>query len=137
MFHTIYQVPTVYTTTSSVGGDNINSEKFPIRRGVFQGDITSPLYFILVLEFILRKYDVKQDKGVSFMVIMLHTLGYTDDVTLLEEGEVADVKRLSDRVTEISVGSKKDTDMSISIPKTMTLHVREQDKVSKTTTGEV
>ena len=70
------------------------------------------------------------------MAIMLHTLGYADDVALLEEGQIDGVKRLSDRVTEIAVGSKKDTDMSISIPKTMTLHAREQDKVSKTTAGE-
>ena len=131
MFHAIYQAATAYTTTLGVGGENINSKKFPIRRGVLQGDITSPLYFILALELILRKFDARQDKGVSFM-----DLGYADDVALLEEGEVDGVKRLSDKVTEISVGSKKDADMSISIPKTMTLHVREQDKVSKTTAGE-
>ena len=131
MFQAIYQAATAYTTTLGVGGENINSKKFPIRRGVLQGDITSPLYFILALELILRKFDARQDKGVSFM-----DLGYADDVALLEEGEVDGAKRLSDRVTEISVGSKKDADMSISIPKTMTLHVREQDKVSKTTTGE-
>ena len=47
------------------------------------------------------------------------------------------ISRLSDRVTDVSKGSKKDTDMSISIPETMTLYVREQEEVSKTTTVEV
>ena len=137
MFRAVYQSATAYTTTPGVGGVDINSGKFPINRGVLQGDITSPLYFILLaLELIMRKYDARADKGVSFVESMLHTLGYADDVALLEEGNNTGVDRLSERVTAISKGSKKDSDMSISIPKTMTLHVRQQDDVTKTTSEE-
>ena len=67
---------------------------------------------------------------------MLHTLGYADDVALLEEGDRCGMDRLSDRVTKISRGSKKDANMSVLIPKTMTLHVRQQDEVTKTTSEE-
>ena len=70
------------------------------------------------------------------MNVMLHTLGYADDLALLEEGDEIGIARLSDRVTTISVGSREKADMHISIPKTMTLHVREQDAVSKTTQEE-
>ena len=136
MFRAIYQTASTFTTTPGVGGENVNSRKFPIRRGVLQGDITSPLYFILALELILRKFDTRQDKGIPFMDIMLHTLGYADDLALLEEGDATGVSRLSDRVTKVSKGSRKVADMCISIPKTMTLHVRVQDEVSKTTAAE-
>ena len=107
------------TTTSGVGGENINSGKFPIRRGgVLQGDITSPLYFILTLELILRKYvrmmQYRTKVFHSWTSFCIYTLVYADDMALLEEGEVADVKRLSDRVTEISVGSRKDADTCLS-----------------------
>ena len=70
------------------------------------------------------------------MDIMLHTLGYADDVAILEEGDAVGINRLSERVTDISKGSKEEADMSISIPKTMTLHVRQQEEVSKTTSDE-
>ena len=133
MYRAIYQAATAFTTTSGVGGEENHSGKFPIRRVVLQEDITSPLYFILALELILRKFDAHKDKGVSFMDIMLHTLGYADDVALMENGDEVGIDRLSVRITAISKGSKDEADMSISIPKTMTLHVSEQEKVSKTT----
>ena len=47
------------------------------------------------------------------MEVMLHTLGYADDIALLEEGDAIGVNRLSERVTDISKGSKKEADMSI------------------------
>lgn len=43
---------------------------------------------------------------------------------------------ISERVTDISKDLKKDVDMTISIPKTIALHVRQQDEVSKTTPEE-
>ena len=42
------------------------SEPFPINRGVVQGDILSPLYFILALEMILRRHDNVAGKGVDY-----------------------------------------------------------------------
>ena len=136
MFRAVYQSATAFTTTPGTGGEDIHSGKFPINRGVLQGDVTSPLYFILALELIMRKYDARQDKGVPFMEIMLHTLGYADDVALMEEGDESGITRLSERVSEISKGSKKDADMSVNVPKTKSLHVCQQDEVSETTPEE-
>jgi len=46
----------------------------------YRGDWKPPLFFILALELILRRYDNREDKGVSFMDSMLYTLGYADDI---------------------------------------------------------
>ena len=46
------------------------------------------------------------------------------------------VKRLSERVTAIAVGSKKSADMDVNIIKTKAMHVRKQEEVSKTSEEE-
>ena len=82
LFRAIYDAASAYTTVPDTDGKTSSSSTFPINRGVLQGDITSPLYFILALELILRKYDSRSDKGVSFAQVLLHTLGYADDVAI-------------------------------------------------------
>ena len=49
----------------------------------------SPLFFIIVLEFILRKYDNVDGKGVSLGTARIHTLAYADDMTLTDDGDTA------------------------------------------------
>ena len=66
MFRAIYGAATAVTEVSGVDGKKLLSEAFPIHRGVVQGDITSPMYFILALELILRTHDARPDKGVQF-----------------------------------------------------------------------
>ena len=88
-----------------------------------QGDITSPVYFILALEAILRAHDTHPHKGVPFGGEMLHTLGYADDAALLDTStEVA-----AARVTQIAKGSVKDADMQINVSKTKCVHVCRQE----------
>ena len=132
MFRAVYTAASAFTTVNTADGGKVKSATFPVRRGVVQGDITSPLYFILALELILRMHDTVEDKGITLADTVIHTLGYADDVALIEYGEEKGIKNLSTRLTNIAEGSKKDADMSISIEKTKTLHVREQDPVSKT-----
>ena len=70
---------------------------------------------------------------------MLHTLGYADDVAIIEYGDEEGVFRLSEiiiMVTAIAEGSKECADMNVNIPKTKSLHVRCQEEVSKTTGDE-
>ena len=75
IFRAMYDAASAFTTVPDTDGKVTPSLTFPINRGVLQGDITSPLYFILALELILRKYDSRTDKGVSFADVLLHTLG--------------------------------------------------------------
>ena len=66
----------------------------------------------------------------------MHTLGYADDVALIEFGDDVGINRLSERVTAVKLGSKECADMDVNIVKTKSLHVRQQESVSKTTQDE-
>ena len=101
-------------------------------RGVIQGDITSPLFFILALELILKTHDLIPGKGVEFGGENVHTLGYADDAALLD----SDINTVTARVTSIAQGSRSDADMTISISKTEVMHVVEQGRVSAMTAAE-
>ena len=136
LFRAIYDAASAFTTVPDIDGKSTPSSTFPINRGVLQGDITSPLYFILALELVLRKYDSRVDKGVPFADVILHTLGYADDVAVIEYGNDVGVKRLSERVTAIAQGSKESADMNVNIIKTKAMHVRQQEEVGKTTSVE-
>ena len=103
------------------------SDSFPIRRGVLQGDITSPVYFILTLEIILCEHD-KDPAGVPFGDRFVHTLDYVDDVT---------PEKATTRVTVITVGSKKDAYMVISVSKTKSMDVHRQEQCRPVTDEDV
>ena len=81
-------------------------------------------------------HDNRVDKGVSLGETLVHTLGYADDIALIDRGDATGVLVASARATAIANGSKQDADMSISIPKTKSMHVRAQDPISATTDAE-
>ena len=127
IFRSIYSSASAKTRVKSTDGQHVYSEAFPVRRGVIQGDITSPImYFIIALEAILRKYDNIPGKGVSFGGTTLHTLGYADDAALIDGGSAMATKRVSN----IARGSKEAADMEINISKTECMHVKRQQKVA-------
>ena len=132
LFRAIYDRASAVTKVASTDGNVVTSDPFPINRGVLQGDITSPLYFILALDLILREHDVSKDKGVLFGGECVHTLGYADDAALLD----SKLETAMTRVTAISQGSKQDADMEINASKTEVMHVKEQGRVSPMTTSE-
>ena len=136
MFRAVYSAASAFTTVPKPEGKRAKSDVFKIRRGVVQGDITSPLYFILALELIMRRHDAVAGKGVPLAHTMLHTLGYADDISLIDAGDEDGTDRTTTRLTSIAKGSKRDADMEINIAKTKAQHVREQDQVSKTTNAE-
>ena len=88
LFRAIYDSATAVTKVADTDGTEVMSSPFPIKRGVVQGDITSPLYFILALELILRTHDNNRDKGVLFGGRRICTLGYADDAALLDSSLV-------------------------------------------------
>ena len=132
LFRAIYDRASAVTKVPSTDGNDITSAPFPIKRGVLQGDITSPLYFILALELILRKHDVAADKGVTFGGKRVSVLGYADDAALLD----STLATASERVSAIARGSKADADMEINTTKTEAMHVKEQGRVSPLTAEE-
>ena len=84
LFRVIYSKANAKTAVSDVDGVTVYSDSFLIKRGVVQGDITSPVYFILALELILELHDRHPDKGVQLGRQTIHTLGYADDAALLD-----------------------------------------------------
>ena len=136
MFRATYSSASAFTKIRDANGKHAKSDVFPIRRGVLQGDITSPLFFIMALEFILRTHDNRPDKGVSLLGTILHTLGYADDAALLDLGDAAGIIKATERLTRIARGSSEDADMKIKIEKTKGLHVRRQDPITSTTPEE-
>ena len=60
IFRSIYRAATARTEVEGIDGKKVLSDTFPIRRGVVQGDITSPLYFILALEQLTYTVTLKQ-----------------------------------------------------------------------------
>ena len=123
---------TARTKVSDTDGNFVLPDAFPIRRGVVQGDITSPLYFVLALELLLKVHDADTNKGVRFGALRVDTLGYADDAALLDTS----LETATRRVTAIAQGSRADADMEISIDKTEVMHVCPQGKVSATTSAE-
>ena len=92
MFRVVYAVASAHTTVPAPDGKTVKSDIFQIRRGVVQGDMTSPLYFILALKLIMRRHDEFPGKDVSLPSMMLHTLGYADDIALIDYGNPTDIK---------------------------------------------
>ena len=85
IFRAIYREALVTTRVVDMDDKYVQSKPFPIRRGVVQGDITSPLFFVLSLHLILMCHDNVSDKGVPFAGDIIHTLPYADDVDLLDK----------------------------------------------------
>ena len=57
------------------------SESFNIGRRVVQGDIISPVLFILTLDELIQQHDKVTGKGyICGRILRLNVLGYADDV---------------------------------------------------------
>ena len=68
MFRAIYKAAAAFTEVAGADGKKARCEPFDINRGVLQGDVTSPLFFIVALEMILRHYDAAETgKGVHLV----------------------------------------------------------------------
>ena len=77
-----------FTSVPEADGKQVRCESFQIDRGVLQGDITSPLFFILALELLLTRHDTPTPgSGVSLADTLIRLLGYADDVVVAEPGD--------------------------------------------------
>lgn len=94
----IYKSVCAFTSVKGEDGKQVKCDKFQIDRGVLQGDIISPLFFILALESILRKHDpLVPGQGVPLADILIRLLGYADDVAIAEYGGSDGIQRLESR----------------------------------------
>ena len=122
MFRTIYKAACGMARVRGLNGKTIYSKSFKVRRGVVQGDIISPVFFILAMEQIFRLHDNEGDGVAVGNHLHIGVLGYADDIALAS----LSTDKMTDRVTSVARGSREDADMNINIKKTKTLHVAEQ-----------
>ena len=73
-------------------GTRLTSRVFDIGRGVRQGDLISPLYFIIVLAYVFKKSD--PGGSANILGLLVDALFYADDAALLTStaDEAADLE---------------------------------------------
>jgi len=129
----IYSVASAMVRIRQPDGRNAFSDLFEIRRGVLQGDIFSPLAFILGLDALFKKFDCCNEGfhvGVDELgSIDISRLEYADDVILVNSSVVD----ASTRVSTLNSGSWAEARMEIKLAKTKVMHVQPAAQVSKTT----
>ena len=124
MFRSIYRSASARTAVEGIDGETVLSDLFMVKRGVVQGDITSPTYFILAFTLIIHTHDTRTDKGVELLGKVIHSLGYPDDIAMVD----VSLDIATSRVTAMSQDVKDDVDMTINVTKTEAMHVCEASK---------
>ena len=133
IFRAIYSVATGVARARSTDGKYVFSGSFDIRRGVIQGDIISPILFILALDQLVQTVNKAGGKGAGLgvkcgRILKLSVLGYADDAALIEPC----IEAMTDRLTAIADTSVELADMNVSIPKTFTQHIHRRSKIKVT-----
>ena len=126
IFRAIYSVAAGMVRANSTDGKKIYSETFDVRRGVIQGDIISPVLFILALDQLFQQNDTLGSGYNCSNILTLRVLGYADDAALIEPT----VDAMTARLSAIANASLLDADMQVSMAKTYTQHVGKHDKVA-------
>ena len=112
MFRCIYSAATANVRVKAPGGVEAQSRTFDVSRGVVQGDIFSPVCFIIALECLFRRCD--SHGGLSLVGVWLERLEYADDAALIDVG----YEMASGKVSELARVAREQADMEISRPKT-------------------
>ena len=103
------------------------SQSFTVQRGVVQGDIISPILFLLALDQMVQEADI-EGQGVNVCEIKeLRVLGYADDAAMAS----FTVDEMTQRLTKFADAALARADMQTKLSKTWTQHVRRQDKQKK------
>ena len=94
MYRVIYKTTAAYTEVTGADSKKIRCDNFNIGRVVLQGVITSPLFFFMGLEMIMRCHDTAggfKQRESKWLIrdTLIHVLGYADDVVILEDGTPA------------------------------------------------
>ena len=125
IFRAIYRVASGIARVQGLDGKKIFSQAFKIQRGNVQGDVISPVLFILDLDVLLQQCDTSGGRGMKIgRILRIRTLGYVDDVALI----TPTVEGMSKRLTNIGDASKSEADMDINMSKTFSQHIFKRTK---------
>ena len=125
IFREIYAVATGVARINDTNGQKIFSTAFNVGRGVVQGDIISPILFILALDQLVRTHDVHGQGLDCGPTLNIRVLGYADDAALVERQTEVMKKCL----TTLEDGAWQDADMMVKMKKTFSQHVGRREKI--------
>ena len=129
----IYESAKVRVRLQCPGGKKSYSRSISVNRGVIQGDIPSPVCFLIALDKLLKDHG-GLDTGIHLTEnLMLSDLEFADDAGLGNE----DTESATDRLTTLDSKAEEDAGMKISISKTKTQHIRKRPAVSSTTENDI
>jgi exonuclease III len=112
----------------------ILSDEFDINRGIVQGDIVSPLLFILGLTCVFKDHDTLDDEvRLNDEHEPLGKLEFADDVGMMNSTAASAEKRLN----LIESGARIDASLELSMSKTKVMHVQKQQRLPQTTHQEI
>ena len=119
-------------STSCVRVGGRNTESFEITSGVKQGDVLSPVLFIVVVDWIMRRV-VEEDDGIDWVGNgRLPDLAYADDVALLSK-DTRDMNRMTEKLER----EARKVGLEINQRKTKVLVVQPSEDVRVELGGEV
>ena len=128
IFRAIYKAATGIARVRDTDGKYAYSGSFRVCRGVIQGDIISPILFILALDQLVQTAD-KSGTGVKCgRILHLRVLGYADDAALIEPT----VDAMTERFSNLADASKSEADMQINMSKTVSQHVHRRKPIAVT-----
>ena len=129
----IYNSAAVRVRIQKPGGHRSYSRKINIRRGVIQGDIPSPVCFLVALDKLLKDHGAL-GMGIPLTdSLMISELAYADDAAL----PCTNAAVATEKLTNLDVHAKSEAGMTISIPKTKVQHIMIQPKMSCTTEDDI
>ena len=130
----IYDSAKVRVRLQEPGGEKTYSRNINVRRGVIQGDIPSPVCFLVALDKLLKDHGNPPNSGIQITsTLHLPSLEYADDAAMPDSNAAIS----SDRLTNFSVKAEEQAGMKISIQKTKAQHIRKRAKVTETTETDV
>ena len=114
------------------GAMGYKSEPFPIRRGVLQGCILSPILFVLCLNSVWKRTPLH-----GWQIIpgqLLDELSYADDIAMID---ITKTTGIQTRFQEFSDKVNKTATMRINIPKTVHMNIAPKITVTRTTEEDI
>ena len=106
IFRAIYQSASAVIRVSLPGdGTTAISDQYDVNRGVVQGDIFSPVCFIIALECLMRRSDTPG--GVNVLGVLLSRLEYADDAAVIDES----IDKAPTEISKLVEGSRGRADM--------------------------
>ena len=129
----IYQKAAVRVKMQEPNGKKVFSRSVSIKRGVIQGDIPSPLCFLVALDKLLKDHGQLEQGLIVQGDLKLAELTYADDAALGSRNTT----NATERLTNLDQQAKAEAGMDISIPKTKVQHIKRQPNVGETTEDDV